>query len=379
MRMHFSGTSPHFGVAIGLLPEHFLGTMKPALRTPAFRLMAALAAGLGFSSLSLAQSVTTPPVGAISLTITAGTGFNRVLTPVSFPLIESKQASGLMTGKIFSVTANTITCQSAGWTAGQLSTASTPTLIQITSGPATGRTFLVSVSTANTTDTITLDPEESSIVNLTQLGLTTGTSGDTFRLLECDTLGSLFDSSITQGGTSSAVADIVQIFTGGSFAQYFYNTQNSSWRKIAFGNPVATNTPIKPDSVILYNRLAATPINLTVIGSVPNLNRAATISNLGTTVLSNSWPTATTLSGLGIQNVPGWTASASASTADIVSVFTAGSWAQYYYNGTNWRKIAFGTPISDSLVIPVASGVIVSKRTSTAGSSFVSQVIPYQL
>lgn len=330
-----------------------------------------------FASLALAgiTTLSAQTVGYVTLSIAAGTGSARTVSVLSFPLADSGQASGQLNGIITGVTAATFTNSSAGWTAGQLSTAATPYLIRITSGTAKGRTFLVSTATANTATTLTIDPEEAALVDLTTVGIAAGT--DTYELIPCDTISNVFGTPATtgiQGGTTSATADIVQLLVSGGWRQYYYNTTSSAWLRIG-PNSNSNNVAIRPDTAALYQRLPASGLSLIVSGTVPSVDRKALVKNSGTTFLSNGWPVDVTLGTSGINSIPGWL-TGTATTADIVQIQISGGWRQYYHNGTQWLRVGPNTA-SNSVVIPTGAAVILLKKGAASGAVALSQTLPY--
>jgi hypothetical protein len=161
--------------------------MKP--KTPP---LASLAATFILSLTPLAnsqQTVTTNPLGFVMVNIAAGTGSAKIGSLVSMPLQDVAVITGQATGRITGVTANTITSSGAGWTPGQLSTPASPYLIQITSGSANGRMFLISPVQANTATTVTISPEDVEAASLASLGIVTGpTTGDTYKIIPSDIL-----------------------------------------------------------------------------------------------------------------------------------------------------------------------------------------------
>lgn len=342
---------------------------------------------LHFSTLALvamlfsahAQNATTDPVGFVSCNITAGTGSAKKVTLFSAPLLESPSLSGQMTGQITSFSSNSISNSNAAWTAGELSTASAPTLIQITSGNATGRMFLIASTPANTSSTITISSTDSAQLDLSATGLAVG---DSYKILSCDTLSSLFGTPTSTGilgGGNSTVADTVILVFNGSASTYFYSTTNSRWTKVGPGSPDATNTPIPPYYGIQYQRLAATALSLTFTGNVPTQQRQVSIKNSGATLLSQFYPSDVTLSALGLQNLSGWVSGATSTTADTVLLTSAGSASTYWFNGTNWKKVGPGSPTSDSTIITPGTSISIFKRGSTSGYSSFVQSLPYSL
>jgi uncharacterized protein (TIGR02597 family) len=350
-----------------------------AIQSP-YRLLGASALALLLSPFTSAQSVATTPVGAMTINVNAGTGTARVLTVISMPLTDEASITGASVGRIGSLTANSITVDSAGWTAGALSTASVPYQIQITSGTATGRTFLISTTTANTSTSVVLDSEEAGLIDLTTLGIVTGSSGDTFKIMPCDTLATLFGTPATTGilgATSSAGADTVQISISGAWRQYYFNTTSNGWLRIGPNTP-SNNVPIRKDAGILYSRLASTPLSLVLTGTVPFTDRRPLVRNSGLTVISQGWPVDVTLSSMNLQNIPGWSSNSSSSTADIVQIQVSGAWRQYYHNGTQWLRVGPNTP-SNTQSIPASSAVLITRKGSATGSGTVAQSIPYTL
>lgn len=321
-------------------------------------------------------SVATVPEGYVTLTALAGTGTSPTLTILSLPLLATATIPGQITGVITGVTSNTISNTNAGWTAGTLSTAATPYLIRVTSGAAQGRTFLISASTANTSTSVTLDTAETT--DLTSLGIAAGT--DTYEVLPCDTIASVFGTPATSGvlgGTAPAQSDQVMLLIGGIWKKYYYSTSLAGWRQSA-GNAPANDIPIAPHSAIVYIRLANTPISFTVTGRVPNMKRIVSISNTGLSLISNGWPTGVTLANSGINQINGWLSNSTAGNADQIQILVNGIWKRYYHDGSMWRAAAGNAP-SDSIEIPAGGGMVVIKKNATAGSATLTQTLPYSL
>lgn len=346
------------------------------MKTPALILL--LAAALA-SGLAAETNGPTTPVGYISKTIAAGNGATKKVTPVSAPLDFAASAAGRLSGTLSGVTATTLSNNAARWTAGQLSAAAAPHLLRLTAGAAAGRTFLLSTSTANTATTVTIDPADAAQGTLATLGVAVG---DTYEISRCDSLLSLFGTPATTGilgGTNSANADTLQLAVNGVVETYFYSTTQNRWTKVASGEPDASNTPIRPDQGVLYARLAAAPLELTIVGRVPSTARAAAVKNSGVTILAHSWPAATTLADSRIAQISGWTANSAAASADKVKIYTAGTLFTYWFDGVNWRKQILGSPISDSVAIPAGSAVTLEQLGTEAGHTTLTQTLPYSL
>ena len=332
------------------------------------------------AALRASTTVATVPEGYVTLTVAAGTGAGVVPSVLAFPLQGTATASGQMVGVVTSVTASTITNANAGWTAGQLSQAATPYLLQFTSGKAVGRTFLLSTTTANTATTVTLDLTDSLATDLTTLGIT---NADTYQIIPADTLLSVLGTPATTGvlgGTNSNTCDLVTTLTTGGWIPYYYNTSTNHWTRASLPHSVGDNLVIRPDSGVIYNRYATTPLSFVLVGRVPSVTRQAAVSNSGISSISNSWPVDLTLGTSSIQNIPGWVTGTSSATADTVQVYSAATgWRSYYYNGTNWRSASKPYPLGDSISLPAGTLITIDKLGTASGQSILTQALPYSL
>ncbi|MBJ7391341.1 MAG: hypothetical protein JHC85_07250 [Chthoniobacterales bacterium] len=359
----------------------------PCMNITRFSLAAALASSVLLTGANGQTTATTDPVGFVTVGIAAGLGTAKKNTLFSVPLMETEEITGQVAGTITGVTASTISNSNAGWTAGALSQPATPFLIQITSGAAEGRLFLISSSantggaiagTANTGTTVTVSSIDTTQVNLTTLGIVSGT--DTYKIFACDTLSSFFGTPATsnvQGGTAAASADTIVAVSNGVPSTYFYNTTSVKWVKVAFGSPDASNVALLPYYGVQYSRLANTALSFVVTGQVPTQQREVAVKNFGTTVVSQFWPTDTTLGTSGLSSVV--TAGATATLADTVLLTANGVVSTYFYNGTNWKKVAFGTPTADTTVLAIGTSMQIVRKGSASGYTTLSQAVPYNL
>jgi hypothetical protein len=336
-------------------------------------------------------TATTEPVGFVTVGITAGTGLAKRNTLFSLPLLETETIAGQVAGTITGVTANTISNSNAGWTAGELSNPASPYLIQITSGAAEGRMFLISSSAntagaisgvANTATTVTVSSVDAAQVDLTTLGIVNGT--DTYKIFACDTLSSFFgtpESTGVQGGAAFASADSVVAVVNGSSQTYFFKSDAvpPRWSRVGLGSPDASNTPLIPYYGIQYSRLANTALSFVVTGGVPIIERKVGVKNSGPTFLAQFWPADSTLSSVGLQNLAGWLSGATAAAADTVVLTSGGSANTYFYDGSNWRRVALGSPLANDTVIPIGTTISINKRGSAAGYTTLTQIPPYSL
>ena len=352
-------------------------------------LIALAASSLSIPAGQAQETATTEPVGFVTVGITAGSGSTKKNTLFSLPLLETETITGQVAGTITGLTANTISNANAGWGLGELSSPATPYLIQITKGAAEGRMFLISSSAstggaiagaANTASQVTVSSLDSTQVDLTTLGIAVGE--DTYKIFACDTLSSFFGTPATtgvQGGASTANADTIIAVVNGSSATYFYSTTNNRWSRVALGSPDASNVPLLPYYGIQYARLANAPLSFVVTGAVPTIGRQVAIKNSGPTLLAQYWPADSTLGSLGLQSLAGWQTGVSPSAADTVVLTSAGSANTYFYNGTNWKRVALGSPNADDTAIPPGATISIIKKGTAAGFSTLTQTTPYIL
>ena len=354
-------------------------------------LIASMASAVALPSSMAQATATTDPVGFVTVGIPAGTGTAKRNTLFSVPLMETEAIAGQVSGVITGVTANTISNSNAGWTAGDLSKPATPFLIQITSGSAAGRLFLISSSaatggaiagTANTTTTVTVSSIDTTQVDLTSLGIVTGT--DTYKIYACDTLASFFGTPASTGvlgGSNVNSSDTIALVLNGVASTYWYNTSvtPNRWSRSGPGSVDSSNVALLPNFGVQYARLGNTALSFVITGQVPTIGRQVAIKNSGTTLLSQFWPVESTLASLGLQALPNWTAGANASTADTVILTSAGSASTYFYNGTNWVRVAPGSPISNTTAIPIGTSIQIGQKGSASGYTTLTQILPYSL
>jgi len=349
------------------------------MKSPIFNSLFSLAI-LATSGVSFAQTAATVPVGAINITIAAGSASVPKVTTFSIPLRESVPENfvGQASGRITGVTATSISNANAGWAAGALSQAATPYFLRITSGSATGRTLQIATGTANANTATTL-----SVLNqgtdLTTVGIATGTNGDTYEVFPGDTLGSFFGNT-TLGGTSAAVSDVVRLHNGSSWSDYYYNTTVGQWR---IGSvPVSQNNVVlRPDGGITFSRRGTTPLEYTLLGVVPSTPIRVVVKNAGSTYLGNVFPVNQTLGTSGFNSLPGWVNNTGdIKAADKVVIFNGSSLSYYHYNqaASQWR--IGSVPVSQSNVaIPAGVPAIIERPSAAPGVTTLVRNMPYNL
>ena len=347
------------------------------------KLLTALASSLLiFYSITFAQTVATDPVGYVTVTISPGNGSQKSTNVVSLPLHPIQEnIDGISIGVFSNVTSSSVEVSNAGWTEGALSNPSTPYLLRVTSGSAEGLIIPISTSIPNTSTELYLETDfNGENIDLVSLGIAVGENGDRFEIVPCDTLKSLFgtpESTGIVGGTSALNADSIIIFSS-FWSIYFYNTNENAWVKSTFGFPNADNQILHPDFALIYERIGTDPLPLTILGNVPLEQRNVVVGNSGITFLGNGWPVNTTLGESGIEQLPGWVSGSNASIADSVIIRSdLGAWESFFYNGSEWRKNAFGFPNADSQLLKSGSGLMLDRLGSTSGSSLLVQQVPY--
>jgi hypothetical protein len=318
------------------------------------------------------------PFGFVKMDIVAGSGSSRKVSLISIPLHGNSQFKGAETGSITSFSSSSITFSSAGWVPGELSNRASPHALLMTSGAQEGRMFIISSTLPNTTDTLYFDGSE--FVGNLDFNLLSLSVGDSFRIILIETLSSFFgspESTLILGGNSSAQADVVTLINNGSALSYYFNTSLNRWARVSLGNPDASHVPLLPYYGVQYSRLANTPLQFLVTGTVPEGKRIVPIRASGSTLLSQYWVTQRTLSSLGLNTISGWRSGSNAVSSDIVLALRDGSASSFFHDGTNWRRLGLGNPIANDFQLPIGSSVLLNRKGSTSDYSLYQQAAPY--
>lgn len=352
-------------------------------------LLPALATALsliGGAANSLAQTASTVPVGVMTVTIAGspnGTAYAQ--TPFSLPLLTAEGITGQSKGRLTAVTSNTLSNSNAGWTAAALATVGSPYFVNITSGTNAGRMFQI---TSNTATQITVNSQG---MDLTTLGLTVGTEGDTYEIVQGNTLlgvlGTPEDGVV--GGTSAQfqanTIDKVLVTdpSNGTTFSYYFDTTAQQWRRI--GSIVNQgNLIISPKAGLNYSRISQEAIEIQFTGQVPSTASVHQVAALGTTLLSNYFPTDTTLFDSGIHSMPGWRSAnaegVTVANSDRVVLKVGATYFSYYFDAgvAQWRRI--GSVVNQNTVAIPAGGAVRFVRTGAAGqTSQWTRPLPYSL
>jgi hypothetical protein len=339
------------------------------------------------ASQGLAQPTTVQgePFGYVKVNIAPGSGGTPKITYFSIPLLDSISIGGKSQGTVTAVTSNTIADASAGWTPGGLSSPTNRFLIQMVSGDATGRMFLIATN-SNSATNVRIDTTDTSTLAhgpISGLGIK---AGDAYRIHPCDTLNSFFGSPPTGllGGTSVSAADSILVNVNGTSTTYFYHTASNRWVSTLRGFPDATHTPLPPHRGYTFSRRGTAPLTLTAVGRVPTAsNRVTPIRNSGSSIVSQYWPVATAISNLGFDKIPGWVKGTNVTTADRLTISTnSGAPAKtYYFHSLSnaWVENLRGNPVRGNVTVPVGSSISVTRIGTAGGSSMLRQAIPYNL
>jgi uncharacterized protein (TIGR02597 family) len=329
---------------------------------------------LAFAPLSMrAQSVTTTPVGVMTVTVSAAPSSTTPrYTSLALPLLNSPVYSG----RLAAVTASGITVAQS---VVETMNAANPYFIRINTGANQGLTLLIK---SNNGSVLTVDNLRTGPLTSLPVPLNVGSSGDTYSIYPADTLNSLF-GNLTQGGTTPSQADQIWLWqpAASGYFKYYYNVANSRWQDTDFDDP-ANNIVIMPDAGVMYVRRATTPVSFVITGTVPACDAVTQIRNSGYTLLASGFPVPMTLGNLGLSGNANWGKSSAFSTADQLWIWQpSAGYSKYFYNSSTsrWEDSDFGDS-ADSLVINPQTPMMI-KRFSTGSTSYTSYSVnkPYSL
>jgi hypothetical protein len=332
------------------------------------------------------QAISTAPVGYVAIDITPGTGVAKRNSLVSIPLLgrdSTIPSRGVVLGVKDSRTLRVAPLDKgeggqASWTRGRLSSSSEPFLLKMTSGGAEGRMFLVSTVVPNTEEEVTLRDPYVAGFNLATEGVG---EGDQFVLLPCDTLLSFFgtpEAGGVFGGPSAKEADTIVLIEGGAASTYYFSTTLGRWTRVGLGSPDASHTPLHPYYGLQYSRLSSSPLKLVAVGDVPTGKRKLTLRNSGSTILSTYWPTHVPLGNSGVHLTQGWAVAGGGRSGDQVTFTKAGSASSHVHDGTNWRKVGPGSPLSDEDTMnPGGAALLTRRQFNSQSNPILTQVAPY--
>ena len=345
------------------------------MNTKHFKLLGCAALSLLCALVSHAQSVSSTPVGYVTLTINGG-GFTALSNPLENAVVYSGTASGV-SGSTITVSFSMTDSELAGVDVQSNSTyyvqTSNGTILDIT---------------ANTANSITVAADSlSGIVS----------ADDSITVKKYSTLGDLFgtDNSIgLTSGSNSGNSDLVYIMSSdgsGNYTTLYYQTDlfgflgGNGWRVVGNAFADASGIILAPDDGVLVYRASAGDLSLVVTGTVSEApaNRALP---QGYSLISYPFPTATTLAESGIyESGNGYVSGSNAGNSDLVYVISPdGQFTTYYYQtdlfgflgGNGWRVVGNAFTDVGSQAIPVGSSLIIYHTGS--GLNW-SDAVPYTL
>lgn len=330
------------------------------------------------------QTVSTDPVGAMTIEIAGNGGSGSKFTAVGFPLINSAEFVGVLASVSSSSGQTVLEVSNGDWGANDINNPggfaqynweNAPLYhVIIKSGDHEGL-ILDIMETGNST----LVVEELSSLN-------PGLSGDeSIEIRMANTLASLFGVDNSAGfntGQNSEEADNIYILNNqGQFIQYYYQIDQlggfgggDGWRRIGNSDTDVSSTIIPPEEGIIVARMSPEPLSVVIAGDVKIGNSESGLFP-GFNMLSYQYPLDTTLgeSGLWNDGLNGIQAGQDSTSADIVYLLdNEGQFEMYYYQldqlggfggGDGWRKAGDSDTSQDDKLLAAGQAIIVLKRS----------------
>lgn len=298
------------------------------------------------------QTVTTPPVGFITLNI-EGDGF----TLLGLGLFNAVDHQGVVAGATSGNDQTVITDDNASFTADQYATGY---FIEILSGENAG--IMVDIA-GNTETTVTLAQDISGLLPV----------DTSYAIRKHHTIGSVFGDTNAAGlggAATGASADELLIFNPVSQTSttYFYNSIFNRWVNAAniVGN--ANGEILYPDQGLIIKRKVADPVSFKLLGSVKVGATALSIEN-GFNIVPNVYPVDVTLIETGFYTgdpTTGLQAAPTGASADELQVFDAATQtsATYFYNSifNRWVNAANIAGNANDTVIASGVAVIINRK-----------------
>ncbi len=333
-----------------------------------FRLFSALVGGLVLAAVpAFAQAGASRPVGYIVQTIPAGQSRS-----FSIPLDAPASSLANSVGKVTAVGSNWLENAAAAWTPGAFSTAGAPYYLRLTSGAQSGRLFRI-VNPANTATRVYVADDG---VGLAELGIEVGENGAGYEIIPADTLGTLFGTAddnnlLLQGADTPHGADLVQVWGGASWINFYFNTTWNRWARDldSVASPSRNAFLLRPDRGVMIARRGDTDLVIPTLGRVlvqpPRAVHTRTQNAL--TFLATMQATDTTLGELALQTASrthAWKSSADATEADLLVVWAGASWFSFYFNSEvgHWQRTNETTTNRDGYVIKAGTPIFVQRR-----------------
>lgn len=330
-----------------------------------------------------AEDVRSRPVGYLVQTIPAGQtrSFSVPFDPATSSLSDSL-------GKLTAVGANYLENSAASWTPGAFATTDAPYFVRLTSGPQAGRTFRITTP-ANTATRLYVSDDG---LGLTSLALDVGatnTDATRFEIIPGDTLASFFgtttsgDTLVVHGAGDPLAADLVQVWGGAAWLNFYYNTVWQRWAREtdAITDPSRNSFLLRSDRGLMLTRRAGTALELAVLGRVLSTPQRAVHARTDNalTFLATMQAADTTLGALALQSntrTAGWRGAADATEADTLLVWSGTTWFSFFYNSAagHWQRVGDPANRDD---FEIAAGTPVFVRRHGSGSSVDDKTINF--
>lgn len=321
---------------------------------------------VGILAVANAQTttVTTDPVGCITLTVAGSGGVtNQALTYSGLGLANAVAYQGTVSA----IGTNTLTCGGAGWTDNQFNGANGSYYVEITSGSNAGITTDITATTASNQTVATTD----------DLSALVAAGSDTFRIRPHWTLGAVFGATNQAGlsGGTSTSADQILLWNGNGYDTYYYQTGGfggTGWRKAGKPTVNASGTRIEPDQGLIIIRKKSSAVALLLQGSVKTGQSSIPV-NQGINVIGNIYAANMTLSSSSLYTGSSSTgvSGGTSTSADQILLWNGNGYDTYYYQtsgfgGTGWRKGGAPTNDASATVIPLGSSIVVQRQSAPA-------------
>lgn len=334
------------------------------MNTKHFKTIGCAALSLLCAIATYAQSVSSTPVGYVTLTINGG-GYTALSNPLENGVVYSGSASSVSGSTIstsFSMTSGEVSTTDAEGNSSHYVQLSDGTILDITS---------------NTESALTLAVDVSSLVS----------AEDEITVKKYTTLGDLFGSANSAGLTAGADAsssDIIFVMSSdgaGTYSSYYYQDDpfdgffgGDGWRALGDNSTDVSDVILAPDDGIIVKRDASSDISLVVAGTVNTIQHNRTLPQ-GFSLVSYPFPVDTTLDDSGIYSGSnGYVSGGDANSSDIVYVLSpSGSYTSYYrqddpfdgfFGGDGWRALGDNSTDVGSTTIPVGSAIIIKHTGS---------------
>jgi uncharacterized protein (TIGR02597 family) len=359
--------------------------MKPL----SFRQFAAVLLGLTLSA--GAQTVSTDPVGFMTLPVnaagaTGGKAMSFRALGLARPVEFQGVASAVSVNPLNSPTPDSISATSPDWTENQFNGANGKYYVELLGAPGApgvGTTYDI-VST-----TLSVDPDTQVVTGTLTLAQrladnVSGTPG--FRIRKHWTIADAFGAANDKGlaGGTATTADLIQVYSGGTYLKYYYNTAAAGWRQGTDTTTDVGGTVLYPDDGLLILRQGANSSSSTQVVLMGAVKTGQTSFPLvpGQNNLANPYAAAMTLASSNLHTGDPTTGLAAGfeSTADLVMIHNGVSYDIYYYSsggtpGAGWRKVNGGSTDMSATPIPSGTSFIV-KRYHPGSFNWVSPQHP---